>query len=92
MKLARRAEAVPIEIDQYLLGRCRCQSAATSVKFGLVVIARRIENLADEQVGFVVEIGFGAYELQNCRHVRPRLVRVQHVSLSRCIHLLTLKI
>jgi hypothetical protein len=24
--------------------------------------------------------------------VRPRLVRVQHVSLSRCTHLLTLKI
>jgi hypothetical protein len=49
--------------------------------FGLAdCFARRVESVADEAGGFVVEIGFVAYELQNCRHVRPRFVRVQHVS------------
>jgi hypothetical protein len=44
------------------------------------VFARRIESLADEAGGFVVEIGLVAYELQNLSSWHPRLVRVQHVS------------
>jgi hypothetical protein len=52
MKLARRAEAVPIEIDQYLLGQRRCQSAAKSVKLGLAVIA---SPRFGSQLGFLTD-------------------------------------